>query len=28
VSEDIRQNVSVFKVGVNYRFGGPIAARY
>ena len=28
VSEDIRQNVSVLKVGINYRFGGPIAARY
>jgi len=28
VAEDIRQNVSVIKAGINYRFGGPITASY
>jgi len=28
VPEDIGQNVSLIKAGINYRFGGPITAKY
>ena len=27
-NEDIHQNVNLGKVGVNYRFGGPVVAKY
>jgi len=27
-AEDIRQNISLVKLGINYRFGGPVIARY